>query len=85
LGVLQAVHITDPTHLQSNYARSTTILLVNNAPYTPASDINGKDGLTITAEQYNSAAWWQAVPQFPADAWNFRNGPPTLKGFTSVQ
>jgi len=49
------------------------------------NDADGIHGADITSAQWNKADWWEKTAKFPSEAWNFRNGLPTLKGVGGKQ
>jgi hypothetical protein len=65
--------------LINNYGRYPIVITYGTVPVdhilTPGFDTI--DGANISASQWNSALWWQSL--FPASAWVFRDGLPTLR------
>ena len=49
------------------------------------SNADGIHGADITSAQWNKASWWEKTVEFSSEAWNFRNGLPTLKGVGGKQ
>ncbi|MCL1911040.1 MAG: hypothetical protein FWG13_02410 [Leptospirales bacterium] len=69
---------------ENNYGRRGMRLPV--PIYEPVkSDADGIHGADITGAQWNKAGWWEKTAGFPSEAWDFRNGLPTLKGVGGSQ
>ena len=65
--------------LYNNYARRG-MRLPTDIRESVKNDVDDIHGADITSAQWNKADWWENTAEFPSNAWNFRNGLPTLKG-----
>ena len=75
-------------YLINNYARDSGMTLVSGntpTPYSPTSDLNGKDGFSITAiftHGSSALAWWSGTADYSSASWSFENDRlPHLLGF----